>query len=104
VGQPVVHFEVQGTDREALALFYQQLFDWKTNDIAELSYTMVETAGDGGINGGIGPTPEGAPGGVHVLRALRRCRRLVEARGGAGRTRRRGPDGHARRTQVGAAC
>jgi predicted enzyme related to lactoylglutathione lyase len=64
MGQPVVHFEVQGKDREALARFYQQLFDWKTNDVSEMNYTMVETGGDSGINGGIGTTPEGAPGGV----------------------------------------
>jgi predicted enzyme related to lactoylglutathione lyase len=64
MGQPVVHFEVQGSDREALTRFYEQLFDWKTTDVSEMNYTMVETGGDGGINGGIGPTPEGAPGGV----------------------------------------
>src|SRR2546421_12828229 len=63
MGQPVVHFEVQGSDREALTRFYQQLFDWKTTDVSEMNYTMVETGGDGGINGGIGTKPEGAPGG-----------------------------------------
>jgi uncharacterized protein len=64
MGQAVVHFEVQGNDREALTRFYQQLFDWKTSDVSEMSYTMVDTEADGGINGGIGTTPEGAPGGV----------------------------------------
>jgi predicted enzyme related to lactoylglutathione lyase len=64
MGQPVVHFEVQGNDRTALAQFYAQLFGWKTNDVSEMNYTMVETGADGGINGGIGTTPEGAPGGV----------------------------------------
>jgi len=64
MGHPVVHFEVQGADREALARFYQQLFDWKTNDQSEFNYTLVETGGEGGINGGIGVTPDGAPGGV----------------------------------------
>jgi predicted enzyme related to lactoylglutathione lyase len=66
MGQPVVHFEVQGTDRSALARFYEQLFGWQTNDISELNYTMVDTGGGGGINGGIGTTSEGAPGGVTV--------------------------------------
>ena len=60
----MVHFEVQGSDREALARFYQELFDWKTTDVSEMDYTTVETGGDGGINGGIGQTPEGALGGV----------------------------------------
>jgi predicted enzyme related to lactoylglutathione lyase len=64
MGQQVVHFEVQGNNREALAQFYTQLFGWKTSDISEMNYAMVETGGDGGINGGIGTTPEGAPGGV----------------------------------------
>jgi predicted enzyme related to lactoylglutathione lyase len=57
MGQPVVHFEVQGSDREALSRFYQQLFDWNMTDISQMNYTMVETGGDGGINGGIGDTP-----------------------------------------------
>jgi predicted enzyme related to lactoylglutathione lyase len=64
MGQPVVHFEVQGNDRKALSRFYAQLFGWKTDDVSEMNYTMVETEANGGINGGIGTTPEGAPGGV----------------------------------------
>ena len=31
-----------------------------------MNYTMVETGGEGRINGGIGATPEGAPGGVTI--------------------------------------
>jgi uncharacterized protein len=64
MSHPVVHFEVQGSDREALTRFYGDLFDWKTDEVAGMNYTMVEPGGDGGINGGIGPVPEGAPGGV----------------------------------------
>ncbi len=64
MGQPVVHFEVQGEDRDALTRFYQQLFGWKTTDVPEMNYTLVETQGEGGINGGIGTTPPGAPGGI----------------------------------------
>jgi uncharacterized protein len=64
MGQPVVHFEIQGRDRAVLARFYEQLFDWKVSDVSQMPYTMVETGGEGGINGGIGETPEGAPGGV----------------------------------------
>ena len=66
MGQSVVHFEVQGNDREALTRFYQQAFGWKTTDVSDMNYTMVETEGDGGINGGIGPVPDGAPGGIVV--------------------------------------
>jgi predicted enzyme related to lactoylglutathione lyase len=64
MGQPVVHFEVQGNDREALTSFYRDLFGWETKDVSEMNYTMVETGGEGGINGGIGGIPPGAPGGV----------------------------------------
>ncbi len=66
MGQPVVHFEVQGKDREALTRFYRQMFDWNTQDVAEMDYTLVETGGEGGINGGIGVVPGGAPGGVTI--------------------------------------
>jgi predicted enzyme related to lactoylglutathione lyase len=55
---------VQGQDQAALAGFYRQLFGWKTTEVSEMNYTMVETEGEGGINGGIGGTPDGAPGGV----------------------------------------
>src|SRR5437660_4511743 len=44
MGQPVVHFEVQGEDREALTRFYGQAFGWKTTDISDMNYTMVGTA------------------------------------------------------------
>jgi predicted enzyme related to lactoylglutathione lyase len=37
MGQPVVHFEVHGKDREALTRFYAELFHWKTNDISEMN-------------------------------------------------------------------
>jgi hypothetical protein len=30
-----------------------KVFDWKIQPIAELDYTLVETGGTGGINGGI---------------------------------------------------
>jgi predicted enzyme related to lactoylglutathione lyase len=80
MGQPVVHFEIQGGDREALGRFYQQLFDWKTTDVSQMNYTMVETGGDGGINGGIGETPEGSSRWGHLLRPVRRRRRLLGTR------------------------
>jgi uncharacterized protein len=65
-GSPTVHFEVLGTDRDALLSFYTDLFGWKTNDIESASgdaYAFVE-AEEGGINGGIGRAPEGIEGHV----------------------------------------
>ena len=62
MGRPVVHFELWSEDPEKVSEFYREVFDWKINPIPELNYTMVETGGEGGINGGImkpqkGPWP-----------------------------------------------
>jgi predicted enzyme related to lactoylglutathione lyase len=59
----VIHFEIQGTDPEALARFYQALFGWKVSRWGEAPYWLVETgdAAQPGINGGLlprrGPPP-----------------------------------------------
>ena len=53
MGAPVVHFEVHGTDGKALETFYSQLFDWKIDSNNPMHYGMVETGGEGGINGGV---------------------------------------------------
>lgn len=58
---PVVHFEVVGKDREAIQKFYSDLFNWKLDTNYPDKYGMVE-AGEEGIAGGIGDTPDGAPG------------------------------------------
>jgi predicted enzyme related to lactoylglutathione lyase len=53
MGQPVVHWELWSKEPEKLSKFYQQAFDWKVTFHQEMSYRIVETGGDGGINGGI---------------------------------------------------
>jgi predicted enzyme related to lactoylglutathione lyase len=70
MGQPVVHFEIMGSDAEKLRSFYSQLFDWKINADNPMDYGIVdreENLGpDGiGIGGGIAATPD-APGHVTV--------------------------------------
>ena len=60
---PVVHFEIAGADGTALQTFYRDLFDWKIDTNNEWHYGMVETGGDGGINGGITGNQDGAAGG-----------------------------------------
>ena len=50
---PVVHFEITGSDGPALQNFYRDLFDWKIDANNEWQYGMVETGGEGGINGGV---------------------------------------------------
>lgn len=64
VKNPVVHFEVLGRDASALRRFYSDAFGWTLGppDGSPMEYSMV-TAGEGGIAGGIGKTPEG-PGHV----------------------------------------
>jgi uncharacterized protein len=54
MGNPVVHFEIMGGDGEKLKSFYADLFGWNVDSNNPMNYGMVETGGDGGINGGLG--------------------------------------------------
>ena len=56
---PIVHFEIMGNDATGLQGFYRDLFDWKITTDNEWQYGMVETGGEGGINGGIAGTHNG---------------------------------------------
>jgi predicted enzyme related to lactoylglutathione lyase len=60
VPNPVVHFEIIGPDGPSLQGFYRDLFGWKVDADNEWNYGMVETGGEGGINGGVGSDPGGA--------------------------------------------
>ena len=70
MGQPVVHFEVIGTDGEKLRSYYSELFGWDFGDVVgPTNYAVVPREGntnvDGvGIGGGIGSSPEGYGGHV----------------------------------------
>ncbi|NIN10292.1 MAG: VOC family protein [Gemmatimonadales bacterium] len=62
MGQPVVHWELWSQDPAKVADFYAKAFDWQVNFLEEINYRLVETGGEGGINGGImqpqqGPWP-----------------------------------------------
>ena len=59
MGNPVVHFEVVGSDGAKLQDFYGKLFDWKINADNPMNYGIVDNAGEG-INGGIGGCPDGS--------------------------------------------
>jgi hypothetical protein len=61
VDNPVVHFEINGTDGQALEKFYSEVFGWHVQSLPELGYATVDTHGGKGINGGIGTTREGEP-------------------------------------------
>src|SRR5256885_3038949 len=53
MGQPVVHFEIHGADTTTMQSFYSDLFGWKVDSNNPMNYGMVETGGEGGINGGL---------------------------------------------------
>ena len=58
---PVVHFEIGGTEDEPLVRFYGELFGWKLQTVPGAGYTLVDTEAGGGINGGIGWSRTGRP-------------------------------------------
>jgi predicted enzyme related to lactoylglutathione lyase len=60
MGSPVVRFEIGAADDQALARFYGELFGWGLRAVAD-GYTLVDTRGGTGINGGIGRSQSGAP-------------------------------------------
>jgi predicted enzyme related to lactoylglutathione lyase len=90
MGQPVVHFEIIGTDPEALRRYYNELFEWEfdtsgavASTVSEAGqYGFVEAADDIGIPGGVGGGPGYRPrvifyvGVPDVEAALQKAERL----------------------------
>lgn len=60
MGRPVVHFELWSKNPDKVSSFYKKVFDWGVRHIPEMNYTLIETGGEGGINGGI-MTPKQGP-------------------------------------------
>jgi predicted enzyme related to lactoylglutathione lyase len=60
MGNPVVHFEVNGPNPEHAAKFYAELFGWHTQAVPG-DYVVIDTHAGGGINGGIGKAQDGKP-------------------------------------------
>jgi predicted enzyme related to lactoylglutathione lyase len=62
MGQPVVHFEIIGTDPQRLRGYYGELFGWQFDtsggvapSVSEAgNYGFVQNAGGAGIPGGVG--------------------------------------------------
>jgi predicted enzyme related to lactoylglutathione lyase len=69
MADPVVHFELMGTDREALGRFYAELFGWHVENVAEPPYAVIDTHAGTGINGGIGSVEGSTPQYVAVYAA-----------------------------------
>jgi predicted enzyme related to lactoylglutathione lyase len=57
---PVVHFEIGAADHQWLVRFYGELFGWGLKEVSE-GYTLIDTQGGGGLNGGIGRSGTGEP-------------------------------------------
>jgi predicted enzyme related to lactoylglutathione lyase len=53
MGRPVVHWELMSKDPARVSAFYEQIFGWQIQHMSEMNYQLVETGGQGGINGGI---------------------------------------------------
>lgn len=66
MGQPVVHWEIASNNAERLHGFYTALFGWTVDSNNPMHYGMVDTGGQGGINGGIMQTQGGMPSYVSV--------------------------------------
>jgi uncharacterized protein len=64
MGQPIAFFEILSTDHQRAQDFYAGMFGWQINaDPAMGGYGLVDTqAGDGAINGGIGPADDAGTG------------------------------------------
>jgi uncharacterized protein len=63
---PVVHFEIGGSNGKQLQDFYRQLFDWHVDTNNPTDYGMVDTHAEGGINGGIFGAEEGPRVSIYV--------------------------------------
>jgi predicted enzyme related to lactoylglutathione lyase len=61
MGHAVVHFEVGAADDGPLVAFYGELFGWKLQGFPGGGYTMIDTCGAGGINGGVSRSQAGEP-------------------------------------------
>jgi uncharacterized protein len=60
LANPVVHFEIGAADHQTLARFYGELFGWSLRAVSE-GYTLIDTRGGRGLNGGIGRSDTGDP-------------------------------------------
>jgi uncharacterized protein len=60
MANPVVRFEIGAADDQPLVKFYGELLGWDLQAVAD-GYSLVDTRGGRGINGGIGRSQTGEP-------------------------------------------
>jgi uncharacterized protein len=91
MGQPVVHFEVIGSDPNKLRDFYGELFGWTFGEpMGPTDYTTVQDPD--GIGGGIGGVPEGYDGHVTFYVQVRDVDTALAQAESLGGRRMMGPD------------
>lgn len=95
MGNPVLHFEISGSDAERSRTFYRTLFGWSV-ELDPRGYGLATTGSDVGIADGIMQALPGAPAWVTVyvgvedpVKSLAQAeelggRRLMEAGAGGG--------------------
>jgi len=64
MGQPVVHFEIIGTEPEKLRRYYGDLFGWEFDTSGPVSEAVSEADNYGFVDGNTTETGVGIPGGV----------------------------------------
>jgi predicted enzyme related to lactoylglutathione lyase len=85
MSNPIVHVEVVGEDGEALQSFFRDAFDWQMRPSGS-GYAMAHPGVEGGINGGVGASPEGGQGHVTFyveVRDLEATLSKIEGLGGS---------------------
>jgi uncharacterized protein len=97
MGQPVVHFEIVGTDGEKLQTYYSELFGWEIDANNPMKYGIVQRAGNVnaegvGIGGGVATGPGGYSGHVTVYVEVPDVEAALAKAEGLGGTRMMGPD------------
>jgi predicted enzyme related to lactoylglutathione lyase len=97
MGQPVVHFEVIGTDGEKLRSFFSELFGWRINADNPMGYGIVEReenlSPEGiGIGGGIAGGPPGYGGHLTFYVAVPDVEAALQKAESLGGSRLMGPD------------
>ena len=47
MANPFVHVELHTQDPQAAKKFYEELFDWKLEDVPEMNYTVIDVGEQG---------------------------------------------------------
>jgi predicted enzyme related to lactoylglutathione lyase len=83
MANPVVHFEIGAADHQSLGKFYGELFGWGLRAVSE-GYTLIDTRGGQGVNGGIGRSDTGEPWATFYVEVddLQACLERAGALGG----------------------